>query len=59
MATDLKQLPIRLQPSDAERLERLAQAYMLSQSEVLRTLVRWLDSESIDQAIQRSRGLNR
>jgi hypothetical protein len=59
MATEFKQLPIRLQTRDAERLERLAQTYHVSQAEVLRRLVRWLDPDDFDKAIQRSLGMPR
>ena len=57
MTTEFKQLPIRLQSLDAERLEHIAQVHNLSQAEVLRRLVRWLDKEDVDKAIQRSLGL--
>jgi Ribbon-helix-helix protein, copG family len=59
MATDLKQIPLRLSPRDAERLERLAQTHEVSQSELVRCLIRWLDSPTIGAAVDRSRGLPR
>jgi hypothetical protein len=58
MATEFKQLPIRLQTHDAERLERIAQAHNLSQAEVLRRCVRWLDTDDFEKAIRRSLNLS-
>jgi hypothetical protein len=54
MAADFKQLPIRLQATDAERLERIAQAYHISQAELLRRCVRYLDASDFEKAIKRS-----
>jgi hypothetical protein len=54
MAADFKQLPIRLQATDAERLERIAQAYHISQAELLRRCARYLDASAFEKAIKRS-----
>jgi hypothetical protein len=49
-------LSIRLQEREAQRLENLANAHGLSTAELVRTLVKWLPSETVTQVIDRSRG---
>lgn len=57
MATELRQIPLRLDARDAERLERLAHTHEVSQAQPLRCLLRWVDSPTIGEAVDRSRGL--
>jgi Ribbon-helix-helix protein, copG family len=59
MATGLKQIPLRLDVQDAERLARLAHTHEVSQAQLIRCLIRWLNSPTIGQAVDRSRGLPR
>jgi Ribbon-helix-helix protein, copG family len=57
MSASMKQLPLRLDHRDAERLEKLAAVHEISQTELVRCLIRWLDSPTIGEAVDRSRGL--
>jgi hypothetical protein len=47
---------VRLHDGEAERLSRLAEAHCLSEQALLRTLIRWLPTETVSATVQQSKG---